>query len=338
VLPVKRLRERTVPEALLLRRGRPSSALAREEARGGTFSPWEKVGGRKRGGDDMSSIDLCPATPHAPHRLRTLRVLLAGLAMVAASIATAAASCLPVARDDGRGLLLPASFDGGALIAALPAVGSVELTYLGHSSFLIVSPGGATAVTDYNGVHRAPFAPDIVTMNNAHSTHFTDYVEPGVKHVLRGWPTGSATMAVHDLTYLDMRVRNVPTNARDWEGGTRVAGNSIFVFEVAGLCIAHLGHLHHRLEAVHLAELGPIDVLLVPVDGSYTLAQPLIAEVIDQVGPRLVIPMHVFSEQRLAQFLALIEERYPVEWSAGPTAVLARESLPQRGTLVLPGR
>lgn len=277
---------------------------------------------------------LCSTIRCRPAAL--LPILLAALLMPALQ-PPAAATCLPVAEaPDAR--LLPASFSDDARLAALPAVGSVELTYLGHSSFLIVSPGGATAVTDYNGVHRAPLTPDVVTMNNAHSTHFTDHVEPGVKHVLRGWPAAGGAMAVHDLTYLDMRVRNVPTNARDWEGGTRVAGNSIFVFEVAELCIAHLGHLHHRLEPVHLAELGPIDVLLVPVDGSYTLAQPLIAEVIEQVGPRLVIPMHVFSEQRLAQFLALIEERYPVAWSASPTVTLSRDALPQRGTLVLPGR
>lgn len=295
----------------------------------------------------MSSIGPCPAltrprsTPCEPCS-RSLRAALAALflavAALAASVAMAAATCLPVARGIGDGAIIPASFSGAELLAALPAVGSVELTYLGHSSFLIVSPGGATAVTDYNGVHRAAITPDIVTMNNAHETHFTDFIEPGVKHVLRGWPTGGESMAVHDLTYLDMRVRNVPTNARDWEGGARIAGNSIFVFEVAGLCIAHLGHLHHRLEAVHLAELGPIDVLLVPADGSYTMAQALMAEVIDQVAPRLVIPMHVFSEQRLAQFLALIEARYPVEWSAGPAVMLSRDTLPQRGTLVLPGR
>jgi L-ascorbate metabolism protein UlaG (beta-lactamase superfamily) len=268
---------------------------------------------------------------------RPTLLLLTLLAVLLAPIVSrpAAATCLPVAQ--GTGGIVPVRYSGG-LLAALPAVGSVELTYLGHSSFLIVSPGGASAVTDYNGVHRAPFVPDVVTMNNAHSTHFTDYVEDGVKHVLRGWPAAGEPMRVHDVTYLDMRVRNVPTNARDWGGGTRVAGNSIFVFEVAGLCIAHLGHLHHRLEPVHMAELGPIDVLLVPVDGSYTLAQPLIAEVIEQVQPQLVIPMHVFSEQRLAQFLALIEERYPVEWSAGPTTLLSRATLPQRGTLVLPGR
>jgi L-ascorbate metabolism protein UlaG (beta-lactamase superfamily) len=274
---------------------------------------------------------------------RTLLLVMLLLALLSPALSRpASATCLPVAQGPGEpdltaGTMWLASF-GGTQLAAPPAVGTVELTYLGHSSFLIVSPGGASAVTDYNGVHRAPITPDIVTMNNAHSTHFTDTVEPGVKHVLRGWPTDDATMAVHDVTYLDMRVRNVPTNARDWGGGVRVAGNSIFVFEVAGLCIAHLGHLHHRLEPLHLAELGSIDVLLVPVDGSYTLAQPLIAEVIEQVQPKLVIPMHVFSEQRLAQFLALIEERYPVEWSAGATTVLSREALPLRGTLVLPGR
>jgi L-ascorbate metabolism protein UlaG (beta-lactamase superfamily) len=74
------------------------------------------------------------------------------------------------------------------------------------------------------------------------------------------------------VSYLDLHIRNVPTNVREF-GGARMNGNSIFVFEVADLCIAHLGHLHHTLTDVHLGELGQIDVLLVPADGSYTMAR-----------------------------------------------------------------
>src|SRR3546814_20202069 len=87
------------------------------------------------------------------------------------------------------------------------------------SDILSRIPEGATAVTDYNGVHRPPFAPDIVTMNNAHTTHFTDLIEPDVKHVLRGWaeaegqPPGPAQHATADR---DMRVWNIPTNVRHW--------------------------------------------------------------------------------------------------------------------------
>ena len=65
-----------------------------------------------------------------------------------------------------------------------------------------------------------------------------------------------------------MRVRNVPTNIRDWNGGTERYGNSIFIFEIANLCIAHLGHLHHTLTQPHLDEIGRIDVVMAPVDGN----------------------------------------------------------------------
>ena len=123
----------------------------------------------------------------------------------------------------------------------------VRLTYVGHSTFLIESPQLVRIATDYNDYVQPPVLPDIVTMNHAHTTHFTDRPEPAIKHVLRGWGPSPDVPARHDLTLKDVRVRNVPTNIRDWSGGTERHGNSIFIFEVANLCIAHLGHLHHTL-------------------------------------------------------------------------------------------
>ena len=63
-------------------------------------------------------------------------------------------------------------------------------------------------------------------------------------------------------------MRNVPTNIRDYAGGTERHGNSIFIFEMANLCIAHLGHLHHTLNQQQLNEIGRVDIVLVPVDGT----------------------------------------------------------------------
>jgi len=240
----------------------------------------------------------------------------------------AMANCFPIAQAPGA--VVP-----GFQLVALPAEGEVRLTFLGHSSFLIETPEGASAITDYNGVQRASLVPDIVTMNNAHSSHYTDFVNPEVKHVLRGWGQDGG-VTVHDLTERDLHVRNVPTNVREF-GGTRYNGNSIFVFEVADLCIAHLGHLHHTLTDVHLGELGYIDVLLVPADGSYTMAQELMVEVIRQIGPTLVIPMHYFSPQTLARFLKLIEDSYPPLYSETPTVTLSSLKLPYHKVLVLPG-
>ena len=219
------------------------------------------------------------------------------------------------------------------------APGTVELTFVGHSSFVIRSVANVTAVTDFNDYVRPSFVPEVVTMNNAHSTHYTDHPDPGIKHVLRGWAhEAGKPFAEHNIVVRDMRIRNVPTNVRDY-GGTRFAGNSIFVFETANLCIGHLGHLHHTLTETHLKWLGQIDVLLVPVDGGYTLAQELMTEIIEQIRPSLVVPMHYFSAHTLARFLALMERRWPVKHNETPTVILSRQMLPQkREILVLPGR
>jgi L-ascorbate metabolism protein UlaG (beta-lactamase superfamily) len=211
--------------------------------------------------------------------------------------------------------------------------GSVSITFLGHASFLIESPAGVRIVTDYNDAIRAPVTPDIVTMNNAHPTHYSDAVEPGVKYVLRGWdPAGG--VANHHLEYRDIRIRNVPTNVREL-GGTRYNGNSIFVFEVADLCIAHLGHLHHSLTASHLAELGAIDVVMAPVDGTYTLNQEEMIEVLRQIGPKLVIPMHIFSQASLERFLARAGGFYAIRRETVPTAMLSRAALPASPTILV---
>jgi L-ascorbate metabolism protein UlaG (beta-lactamase superfamily) len=83
-------------------------------------------------------------------------------------------------------------------------------------------------------------------MNHAHSTHYTD--NPRSRHQARAARLGPSPdqPARHDMQASDVRVRNVPTNIRNYmSGGTERHGNSIFIFEIANLCIAHLGHLHH---------------------------------------------------------------------------------------------
>jgi L-ascorbate metabolism protein UlaG (beta-lactamase superfamily) len=211
------------------------------------------------------------------------------------------------------------------------------LTFLGHASFLIETPGGVTAVTDYNGYNRPDFIPDIVTMNHAHSTHYTDHPDAGIKLVLRGWDTGGGVPDI-DVTLGDMRIHNVPTNIRDFAGGTEFAGNSIFVFDVADLCVAHLSHLHHTLTPEHLRELGPVDVLLAPIDGTWTLSHEDMLEVIEEIHPSLIIPMHYFTQSYLSTFLAKTGERYKVRVNDSPSVVLSRPDLPhQPEILVLPG-
>jgi len=215
--------------------------------------------------------------------------------------------------------------------------GEVGLTFLGHATFLIETPEGVRIATDYSDGTRPPVTPDVATMNKAHSTHFSIRPDPGIKHVLKGWnPAGGA--AYHDLTVQDVRIRNVSTNIRSYGGATEYDGNSIFVFETAQLCIAHLGHLHHTLSPEHLKKLGRIDVLLVPVDGGYTLETFDMMEVLRSINAPLMIPMHFFGSSTLNRFLASAREHFPVEHGNGASITLSRATLPKSPkVLVLPG-
>lgn len=241
-----------------------------------------------------------------------------------------AAGCFPIAERPAR--LVPASLAP----SPLPHDATVRLTFLGHASFLIETKGGASAITDYNGINRAPFAPSIVTMNNAHSTHWTTDVEPGVEHILHGWSTEGG-VAEHDVVVSDLRVRNVPTSVRGRHGEAWANSNSIFVFEAEDLCIAHLGHLHHPLESYHLGELGVIDVLLVPADGMWTMPHRTAAEVIEQIRPSVVIPMHYFGRGPLEGFLGALGDGWEVVEAAEASVTFSRLTLPFRKVIVLAG-
>jgi L-ascorbate metabolism protein UlaG (beta-lactamase superfamily) len=226
----------------------------------------------------------------------------------------------------------PAAFRLAALNAD-----QVRISYLGHSSFLLESPQLVRIATDYNDYVRPPVLPDIVTMNHAHTTHYTDHPDASIKYVLRGW-TEDEKPARIDLQYKDVRVRNVPTNIRSWDGGTERHGNSIFIFEVANLCIAHLGHLHHTLTQAQLNEIGRIDVVLVPVDGNYTLDLDGMVEVLHALKAPLMIPMHYFSAYTLDRFLARVRQEWEVEIAEVPSTLVSKTSLPAKPkVLVLPG-
>lgn len=231
----------------------------------------------------------------------------------------------------------PAQIIRTAAVAAALTDRQVSLTYVGHSTFLIESAGGVTIATDYAGYAETGLIPRIVTMNRAHHTHYTDTPDPRIEHVLRGWnPDGGA--ARHNLTVGDVVIRNVPTDIRSWSNARIVDGNSIFIFEIAGMCIGHLGHLHHELTPEIIGAIGRLDIVMVPVDGSYTMSQASMIRVIRQLRARLVIPMHFFGPTTLARFLSGLGEAFTTRTNPSSTVVLSIDDLPTRPeVLVLAG-
>ncbi len=207
----------------------------------------------------------------------------------------------------------------------------VRITYVHHSTYLIESPDGVTLATDYSGF-AGPTVPDIATMNKAHTTHFTEFPDPAIDHVLKGWnPEGGA--ARHALTVDDLYVRNVPTDIRSFGGGIEPDGNSIFIFEVAGLCIGHLGHLHHRLSDEDYAQIGRLDILMVPVDGGYTLSQEGMGEIAKRLRSSIVLPMHRFRGP-IDRFLDRLPD-FAVDRRAEDSFTVSLRTLPGRPTVIV---
>ena len=212
----------------------------------------------------------------------------------------------------------------------------VLIRYIDHASFAIVTPDGTVAVTDYTGYTGIQdLVPDLVTMNNAHDTHWTTVPDPRIPHVLKGWGDGMEP-ASHRLDSGSMLVRNVTTDTRGPFGeGAKRDGNSIFIFEVAGLCIGHLGHLHQIPTDEQHAAIGRLDVVIVPVDGGYTMRLEDMAGVIRRFRSSVVIPMHWFSTASLQAFLTEMAPEFTVVETGGAQIALSLDDLPSVPTIIV---
>jgi len=245
----------------------------------------------------------------------------------------------PVAAEGSRCLAMaqaPTNISTVRFSYAALEQNQVRITYITHSTFRLETPAGTTIATDYAGVAGPGPLPSAVTMNHAHDTHYTDFPNPSIAHVLRGWnPDGGP--ARHHLRVGDVLIRNVPTDIRTWEGGREDDGNSIFIFEVAGLCIGHLGHLHHELAPDDLANIGQLDIVMAPVDGTMTLDHTSMVKTLKVLKARMVIPMHAFGPTSLARFIFKMSGDFSVNYLDKSELIVTAENLPETPTIkVLP--
>jgi L-ascorbate metabolism protein UlaG (beta-lactamase superfamily) len=258
-----------------------------------------------------------------------MRLILCVLALLLSGTVARASDCLAVA--EGLARVLPAAIRVEAL-----ASDEVQITFVGHSTFRIETAGGVTVATDYNG-NAGGTTPRIVTMNRAHATHYTNNPDPGIEYVLRGWGEDGAA-AKHDLEVGDLRIRNVTTDIRAGTATRITDGNSIFIFEVAGLCIGHLGHLHHELTPGHIGWIGKLDVVMVPVDGRMTMPHANMMGVLKELKAAVIIPMHIFGPTTLAAFLEEARKSFKVTYLENRTMIISSKTLPTESTvMVMPG-
>ncbi len=266
--------------------------------------------------------------------LRSLALAIVAVGWVSAATAQDAgrgSECLAMANGPPRAV--PVS-----LRRAAAKADEVSITYAGHSTYYIDTPGGITIATDYNGVYRLDRVPDVVTMNHAHSTHYTLYPDPAIKHVFRGWTDSGQPARIHERVG-DVLIRNVTTDIRRYysdDANSEMVkdGNSIFIFEVAGLCIGHLGHLHHKLDESHFAQIGRLDIVMVPIDGSYTMSLDGVSEITRRLRASVVLPMHRFATP-LSDFMQKIGRDFAIDLRNERTLKMSLDALPRTPTVII---
>lgn len=167
----------------------------------------------------------------------------------------------------------------------------MKVKWLGHSSFLITSASGTRIITDpyatggniqYGEINEPA---DVVTVSHEHGDHNNVASIKGNPKVIR--ETAEA---------MGMKFKGISTHHDDVQGEKR-GSNTVLCFEVDGVKVCHMGDLGHPLTDKQAAEIGKIDVLLIPVGGNYTIDAGIASRICDQLKPGVTIPMHFKNEK-----------------------------------------
>jgi L-ascorbate metabolism protein UlaG (beta-lactamase superfamily) len=205
----------------------------------------------------------------------------------------------------------------------------MKIQWLGHASFLLTSESGTRIITDpYTpgafGLDYAPIAAeaDVVTVSHEHADHNDVAGVKGKPQIVRGAGTHEAK---------GIRFKGVATY-HDTSTGSQRGENTLFCFAVDGVNVCHLGDLGHALDDRAVTEAGPVDVLLVPVGGNFTIDAAVANRVCDKLKPKIVIPMH-FQNDRCPNFPVtgvddFVALRSSVKRLDGSEVTVRKEELP----------
>jgi L-ascorbate metabolism protein UlaG (beta-lactamase superfamily) len=166
------------------------------------------------------------------------------------------------------------------------------IEYFGHNFFQITSRRGTKIITDplAPGMHPTPVVtPQVVTVGREHPNHNYVEVARGKPIILRGLTNYGAEWNKISTTVGDVLIYSVPIYQQQFGNALKGAA---FVFDLGAVCIAHLGDLSHKLTPEALKALGKVDVAMIPIGGTFTMPPETAREVLQQLKPKIAIPMH----------------------------------------------
>jgi L-ascorbate metabolism protein UlaG (beta-lactamase superfamily) len=195
-------------------------------------------------------------------------------------------------------------------VQAAPAADSADkpitIRWHGQSFFEVISPAGVRIVLDPHAIEnygRISVQADVILLSHFHNDHTQVNVVENVKKakILTGLKDEKGDGRRVDWNVIDEKVKDVRIRTvgtfHDNVGGMERGKNAVFVLEIAGMKIVHLGDLGHNLTPEQLRRIGPVDVLMIPVGGVYTLNGSDAKAVVEQLKPRhYIIPMHYATE------------------------------------------
>src|SRR5438132_13146425 len=204
-----------------------------------------------------------------------------------------------------------------------PSLGNYFIQWYGHSSFLIHSGSQTKVVADPNFNVTPGIQADAVTVSNDHFTHNNTGAVTGDPIILRGI-TFRQTWNPIRTSVKDITIVNIPRQRGASWGG---AANSIFIYEMGSLCLAHLGNIGHLLTAEQEKVMQRVDIMMIPIDAMTNLGFEDILKVIEQVKPPIVIPMHYDVARQGELFAAFAKKHYPVRRISSSQLILSRSML-----------
>ncbi|MGE5302798.1 MAG: MBL fold metallo-hydrolase [Alphaproteobacteria bacterium] len=206
------------------------------------------------------------------------------------------------------------------------------IEYFGHNFFQITSKRGTKIITDplAPGMHPTPVVtPDVITVGREHPNHNYVALARGKPIILRGLANYGAEWNKISTTVGDVFIYSVPIYQQQFGNALKGAA---FVFDLGTVCIAHLGDLSHKLTPEELKAFGKVDVAMIPIGGTFTMPPDTAREVLEQLKPKIAIPMHYRENvSLLSMFLTGFKNRH----LPGNTLVVSKATLPPPTEIVV---
>jgi L-ascorbate metabolism protein UlaG (beta-lactamase superfamily) len=210
----------------------------------------------------------------------------------------------------------------------------LEIRWFGHAFFQITSSAGTKIITDpfrYMGYPMPEVWPDVVTVGKETRNHSNVALAGGDPIILRGLKSWGGDWNVINTRIRDVLIYNVPIHMRAFYDDLK---GSAFVYEVDGLCICHTGDLGEPFNEDQLDLIGHVDIVFVPIGGSYTMGPESARKVVDQLKPKIAVPMHYYSDTTVLE--RFLDGPHRVRRLETDTFSVSKDTLPPVTEIFIP--